>query len=59
MFSVDLQVSQQQKFRNAIASEARTFAESGAQARTPVNFVDRPLIVLTAGITYDDPDTLC
>jgi pimeloyl-ACP methyl ester carboxylesterase len=51
-------LSQQQKFRNATASEARTFVESGAQARTPVNFGDRPLIVLTAGITYDDPDPL-
>jgi pimeloyl-ACP methyl ester carboxylesterase len=52
-----LYLRQQEKFRHAVASESKAFAESIAQVRAAGNLGDRPLIVLTAGIPYF-PDPL-
>jgi pimeloyl-ACP methyl ester carboxylesterase len=47
-----LYLRQQEKFRNAVASESKAFAESIVQVRGAGNLGDRPLIVLSAGKPY-------
>ncbi len=49
---------QQAKYRSAVQSENKLDAQSGEQARAAGNFGERPLIVLTAGNPYEDPDPL-